>query len=300
LKGGHSGVDINKGRLNAIKALGQTLARLNRRITQVDQTAGGIGSVDFVVYDIKRTDVIKANAIPAEAEAVIALPQDAAERFAADFTAYCETLRLQSSPVETGLACSVEQVDPTGTPLDEKSTDMLLCMLQHVPTGVIKMIPAAPEIVEASSNFYDVALEGDKLTMASFNRSSSEEVSEAVNEMQRSIGKCFGFDVETGIDSLPSWEPKVTQLLKETEDVYQGIYKGNYEATVIHAGLECGVLASRFKEELDRDLEAVSIGPNIEDPHTPRESLEIRSSSGAETVQQFYDAVARIIRAVFS
>ncbi len=300
LKGGHSGVDINKGRVNAIKALGQTLARLNCRITHFDETAPpGISTYEFVVHDIKRTDVIKANAIPAAAEAVIALPQAQAQQFAADFTAYCETLIAQSLPVETGFTYSVGAVDPEGTPLDEKSTNLLLCMLQQIPTGVINMIPGNASVVQASSNFYNVALEGDQVTMESSNRSSNKGVLEALNEIQRNIGECFGFTVKTGINSYPSWEPVETQLLADTKNVYNDMYKGDYESTVIHAGLECGVLVVRFKDELGRDLEAVSIGPSIENPHTPRESLRIRSSSDTETVQRFYDAVGKIIIKVF-
>jgi len=298
LKGGHSGIDINKGRVNALKALGQTLVRLNSRMTHIDGNSG-IGSYEFLVYDLKRNDVIKANAIPAEAEAVIALPQAQAEQFDKDFKAYCETLKAQNQPVEPGFTYAVEEAVSSAEPLDENSVNLLLCMLQQIPTGVINMIPGNPGIVQASCNVYNVALTEGKLTMDVSNRSSSGEVLNAVNDLQVNIGKAFDFTVETGINSYPSWEPVKTKILDVAEKVYKELY-GTYEATVIHAGLECGVLADRFKAELGRDLEAVSIGPNIEDPHTPRESLQIQAASGKETVQQFYDAVSMIIKEAFS
>ena len=126
-----------------------------------------------------------------------------------------------------------------------------------------------------------------------------EKVLKAVNKLQKNIGKCFGFKVKTGANAYPSWEPVQTQLLKDAEKVYFDLYQSDYEATVVHAGLECGVLAAHFQKVLGRELQAVSVGPNIRDPHTPRESLQIESPDGAEPIQQFYDAVSRIIEGVF-
>jgi dipeptidase D len=300
LKGGHSGVDIDKGRVNALKALIQTLVRLNANITQINDIGEGIGSYDFLVSDIKRIDVIKSSAIPADAEAVIVLPQHQANQFDSDYKAYCETLKAQNQPVEKNFTYAVEEVVSIAKPLDENSTNVLLCMIQQIPSSVINMIPNNPTVVQASSNFYNVVLTEDMLTMSSSNRSSNEEVIQAVNEIQINIGKCFGFDVKTGIDGYPSWEPKITKLLEDSKKVYAEIYNNDYEATVIHAGLECGVLVDRFKDELNKDLQAVSIGPSVEDPHSPSESLQIQSPSGTETVQQFYDALSEIIKTSFS
>jgi dipeptidase D len=98
LRGGHSGVDINKGRLNAIKVLAQALARLDKRIAALDIVGAGIGSYDLLVYDIKRCDVKKSNAIPAYAEAVIGLPKEQTDRFTADFNALCSALKIQNLP----------------------------------------------------------------------------------------------------------------------------------------------------------------------------------------------------------
>ncbi|MCP4157278.1 MAG: aminoacyl-histidine dipeptidase, partial [bacterium] len=263
LKGGHSGVDINKGRVNAFKALGQALARLNSRITQIDEPGGGIGSYDFLVCDIKRNDVIKANAIPAAVEALITLPKEDAKKFDNDFKSYCETLKIQSLRVETGFTYAVEEPEVRGEPLDENSTNVLLCLLQQIPSGVLDMIPGNPAVVQASSNLFNAVLEDGMLTISSSNRSSDEEALKIFNDIQCGIGKFFGFEVKTGIHSYPSWEPKITQLLEDAKNVYMELYKGDYEATVIHAGLECGVLAVRFKEELGRELQAISIGPSI-------------------------------------
>lgn len=301
LHGGHSGVDINKGRLNAIKALTQVLVRLNKRITNLDAGGDGIGSYDFLIYDMSRTDVNKSNAIPAGAEAVIALPKDDADKFEEDFNAYCKTLRTQNMPEEDEFKFKMEGATTGAQPMDEKSTDALLCVLQQIPTGVIKMIPDVPDVVETSTNLYNIAVIDNSITIGSSNRSSNDTSLEALNNIQINIGACFNFKVKTGIDSYPSWPPKPeSALLASAGDVYREIYgSGKYEETVIHAGLECGVLVKRFKDELGKDLDAISIGPTIKDPHTPSESLQVETTDGTQTVKQFYNAVGKILEKIF-
>jgi dipeptidase D len=301
LNGGHSGVDINKGRLNAIKVLTQVLVRLNKRITNLDAGGDGIGSYDFLIHNMSRTDVIKSNAIPAGSEAVIAIPGDDADKFAADFNAYCEALKTQNMPEEDEFAYNVDPGNRKDQPLDEKSTDALLCILQQIPHGVIKMIPGVPDVVETSTNLYNIAVNGNSVKIGSSNRSSNDMSLMSLNSIQFNIANCFNLTVQTGLDSYPSWPPnQVSALLATAGEVYNKIYDGKYEKTVIHAGLECGVLVKRFKDELGKDLDAISIGPTIKDPHTPSESLQVKNTGGTQTVQQFYDAVSQILQRILA
>ncbi len=304
LKGGHSGIAINKGRPNAIKLLDQALIRLNNRITELDVEGNGIGVYDFLLCDIQRTDVQKSNAIPAEASAIIALPGKVASDFEKDFNAYCETLKIQNLPEEDHFAFSCDTISPTGAaqrPMDEKSTNTILCMLQQVPHGVFSMIPEYPTIVETSSNLYNITINGNYVTILSSNRSSNFTSAQALSVIQTSIGTAFNFSVETGIGSYVSWTgDEDSKMLQVAKDVYAEKYgKNGYSATVVHAGLECGELASRFKNEKQVDLDAVSIGPTIVEPHTPKEELQVKSDDGRQTVQQFYDCVKEIIISLF-
>lgn len=301
LRGGHSGVDINKGRLNAIKVLTQVLVRLNKRITNLDVSGNGIGSYDFLIYNISRTDIIKANAIPASAEAVIALPKADADKFVKDFKAYCEALRTQNLPEEAGFKYDAVTSSASDKPLENKSTDALLCILQQIPHGVITMIPGVPEVVETSTNLYKVVLKGSSVTIGSSNRSSNDMALQALEIAQKSIGIGSNFVVFTDMNSYSSWPPNSkSKLLDLAEEVYKKNYDGNHEKTVIHAGLECGVLVKRFKDELGKDLDAISIGPTITNPLTPSESLQVETTDGTPTVQQFYDAVKGILQKIFA
>jgi len=301
LRGGHSGVDINKGRLNAIKVLTQVLVRLNKRITNLDAGGKGIGSYDFLIYNISRTDIIKANAIPASAEAVIALPKADADKFVEDFKAYCEALRTQNLPEEAGFKYDAVTSSASDKPLENKSTDALLCILQQIPHGVITMIPDVPQVVETSTNLYKVVVKGSSVTIGSSNRSSNDMALQALEIAQKSIGIGCDFVVFTDINSYSSWPPNPeSALLASAAGVYNEIYHGKYEKTVIHAGLECGVLVKRFKDELGKDLDAISIGPTITNPHTPSESLQVETTDGTPTVRQFYDAVSQILQKIFA
>ncbi|MGE5340988.1 MAG: peptidase dimerization domain-containing protein [Candidatus Omnitrophota bacterium] len=303
LRGGHSGVDINKGRLNAIKVLTQALARLNKRITNLDVSGHGIGVYNFLIGNIKRTDIIKANAIPASAEAIIALPKADADNFAKDFNAYCGTLYAQNLPEEAGFKFDAVPSTSSDQPLDTKSTDALLCMLQQIPHGVMTMIPNPdfPGVVETSTNLYNVAIKGSSVTIASSNRSSNDMALQALEIAQKSIGTQNNFMVFTDINNYSSWPPNAdSALLKLAGGVYKGIYGEKYEETVIHAGLECGVLVKRFKDELGKNLDAISIGPTITNPHSPSESLQVETTDKTQTVQQFYNAVSQIIQAIFA
>lgn len=304
LKGGHSGVDINKGRLNAIKVLVQALVRLDKRITALDISGQGIGIYDLLLNNIKRFDVDKSNAIPAEALAVVVLPTEQADQFMVDFKAFCDALKTQNLPEECdfdrGTTKFTLEKDQVPDALDEKSTDTLLCLLQQVPHGVISTIPDVPGVVETSTNLYGVTIDGNNVAIGSSNRSSRDASLAALNNVQANIGPIFQFTVTTGIDSYPSWQPNPeSPLLKIAETVYGGMYGDQCEVTVIHAGLECGTISARY-EEVGVSMDCISIGPTIRDPHSPSESLQTQAVDGTETVQEFYDAVSQILGKVFA
>ncbi|MCP4603575.1 MAG: aminoacyl-histidine dipeptidase [Proteobacteria bacterium] len=299
LQGGHSGVDINKGRLNAIKVLVQALVRLNKRMTALDSCDEGIAVYDLQLSDIKRCDVDKANAIPAVAEAMVVLPQEQVDPFRRDFTAFCKALKDQSQPAESGFSYKADQVDSIAQVMDIKSTDALLCMLQQVPHGVIAMIPGVPGVVE-TTNLYTVAIDGSSVTIGSSNRSSHDASLIALNNVQANIGHLFQYNVATNIDSYPSWQPNASSpLLNVAKAVYGNLYGDDrYNATVIHAGLECGTISAKYGAK-GISMDCVSIGPTIKKPHTPNESLQTTTADGTQTVKEFYDAVSGILQKVF-
>ncbi len=290
LRGGHSGININRGRLNAIKALTEALIRLNKRLTNLDVT-GSIASYDLRLASMTRDEEPIMNAIPSCASAVIVLPKEDEDSFENDFKAYCEALKALYQPEEADFEWGVKQESTTKQPMNESSTDALLCLLQLIPHGVIRMIPDNPALVETSTNLAAINMEGNKVVIRSSNRSSNDQALTMLTCIQKLIGCCFNFKVLDS-DSYPAWQPNESSaLLAIAKKVYGEVYgEGKSSATVIHAGLECGYVVQKYGDEMD----CISIGPTIVDPHSGGERLQ------ASTVEQFYEAVTRLLQKLFS
>jgi dipeptidase D len=288
LRGGHSGININKGRLNAIKALTEVLIRLNERITNLDVTEEDIASYDLRLVSMKRDEEAKMNSIPSSASAIIVIPQDKKESFVNDFIAYCSALKAFYQPEENKFSWQV--CWPGGVlenPLSKLSTDELLCLLQQIPHGIIRMIQEKENVklVETSTNLAGIVIGEDKVVIQASNRSSNDASMLALKNIQRSVGDCLNYNV-THSDGYPSWQPnESSDLLAKAKDVYCSIYGDECDANVIHAGLECTYIVQKYGNK----MECISIGPTIVDPHSGGERLK------ASTVEQFYRAVTELI-----
>ena len=174
--------------------------------------------------------------------------------------------------------------------MNKKSTDALLCILRQIPHGVIKMIPERPDLVETSTNLCQVKVDGCRAIIESSNRSSSDQSLAALRNIHQGIGDCFGSCVDSDMDRYPAWQPdESSKLLGKAKKVYRHAYGNEFDATVIHAGLECGWIAKKFDDEMD----CISIGPSIVDPHTGGERLQ------TSTVKNFYDALSRLLDDIF-
>ncbi|WP_269850822.1 zinc-binding metallopeptidase family protein [Methanosarcina horonobensis] len=148
LLGGHSGVNINAGRLNSIKVLTEALIRLNNRLTNLDSLGKSIKSYDLRLISMERDEDPNLYKIPSCASAIITLSGNNEAEFGSDFKAYCEALRVQSQLEKSEFVCDVQKADYIQNSLDEASTDTLLCLLRQIPYGVIRTIPTLPNLVE--------------------------------------------------------------------------------------------------------------------------------------------------------
>lgn len=296
LRSGHSGVDINKGRLNAIKALSDILHRLNNRLRSFEP-GNGINSYGLLLNHITREDAVRANSIPAAASALVCVKKERAADFKEDVRKLFEILKTENQPVEKEFTAQINEADPLSRAMTESSTDSLILLLNRLPHGGFKMIPSTPLLVETSSNLYNVAVDNTKVRIQSSNRSSNTATLTCLKDIQKNLGRALGYTVTRDIDAYPTWEPnEASSLLKLAKAVYQEQYgKDGYEATVVHAGLECGWIVEKKEGKID----CISIGPTIQNPHTKDERLEILDREGAPTVQQFYDAVVKIVTRIF-
>lgn len=289
LRGGHSGVNINNGRLNAIKGLTEILINLNERI--VNRGVGDIAGYNLRLISMQRDEQTKMNSIPGSASAVVAISKDKKEIFENNFAAQCNALKALYQPEEDKFSWQVSWLgDVQEKPLSKISTDALLCLLSRIPHGVIRMIPQKDNLslVETSSNLAGIEIGNDTAIIKGSNRSSNDANMKALKNVQINIANCFDYAVKY-TDGYPSWQPnEKSELLAIAKDVYGSKYP-QYNATVIHAGLECSQVVAKYGSEID----CISIGPTIVDPHSGGERLQ------ASTVEQFYDGVTQILHRIF-
>lgn len=299
LKSGHSGVDINKYRLNAIKVIYEVLARLDNRLNNVGSDKS-ISCYDIRINDIKRSDIVKTNSIPASCTAVVSVPSERADDFCRDVNALLNTIKQRSQPVEDTFKWIVEKLSDSENlkSMSRAFTDSLLNLLNQLPNGVIKMIDQNPGIVETSSNLYDILITGDEIAVFSSNRSSNDNSLDCLNNIQKNIGICHGFSTETDIDRYPAWQPNYdSSLLAIADAVYKKKFKASAQKNVIHAALECSWIIDKYKS-FGKNVDCISIGPTIQNPHTENERL-LLERGGKPMVTLHYEALKEIIEGIF-
>ena len=176
--------------------------------------------------------------------------------------------------------------------MDETAQRMLLDALYGTPQGVIRMSDAVPDLVETSTNMGIVAGADGEMKVTCYPRSSVDTELDDLNQMIASVWDLAGVPV-TITGRYSGWNPNPNSpILLLMEDVYQEMYGVQPEVTAIHAGLECGTIVSKYP-----GMDAISIGPTLQDVHTPNERLLIATVKKLndlllETLQQIPEQTA--------
>jgi dipeptidase D len=267
-RGGHSGGDITSGRVNANKALGRVLTRMaDATPTRLALLEGGVSR----------------NAIPRDARAVIAVPEDAELEARAAGEAELAYLRDQFATSDGGLDLAVERTGADRS-ASVAGTRQLLDLVAATPSGVIAMNPELGGVVETSSSLTVVTTDDGVVTLGSMIRSASAQALEDVAESAKAIARLAGAEVELR-RSYPPWRPDLDSALLATARVtWQRVFGSEPTLVVVHGGLECAVIGEKLP-----GIEMVSIGPEIESPHAPGERLRISST------QDFYRLLGALL-----
>jgi len=256
LRGGHSGVDIHEGRGNAIKLLVRVLRGLERRLPlRLASLQGGSAR----------------NALPREAVAVIALPADSGSRLADELATWQRRLAQELACVEPSLRLDCIPGSATGLLADADQT-VWLATLHAAPHGVKRMSDRLPGVVETSNNLGIVDITPAAGRCNLMVRSLIDSGSEALAEEIASLFSLSGTAV-TLSGQYPGWAPDPgSPLLARCQAVYRREFGAEAQVRVIHAGLECGLIAAKYP-----GLDIVSLGPTIRGAHAPGEAVEIAS-----------------------
>jgi dipeptidase D len=255
LRGGHSGLNIHEGFGNSIKLLSRFLYNLS-------------DTAEFQLASFKGGS--KHNAIPREAEAVIAIKDsNKLKELAKEFDGIYKN-ELQFSDKDVFLELSETAAAEKVFTEDYKKT--LIRLLYSIPHGVTEMSQAVEGLVETSTNMAIIESKEDSLELLTSQRSSLASAIKDIAGKVRSIGELAGFEIEEG-GGYPAWEPNPdSALLKFATDAYKETTGQEAEVKAIHAGLECGIIGEKYD-----GMDMISFGPTIEGAHSPDERVHMQS-----------------------
>ena len=258
LLGGHSGVEIDKGRANSNVVLGRVLRALEKEI-----------SVDIISMEGGAKD----NAIPRLSTANILVNKEQEETLQRIVKTQEEILRreLHASDPEVTLVLKPLE-DAMMEVLDDTSRAKVIHTLNNIPNGILSYSMDVEGLVETSLNKWIINLEEQKLKMSFAVRSSMESAKYYLTDKVRMFTEMLGGTIEIKGD-YPGWEYRPDSPLRDTfVSVYERIYGKRPKIQAIHAGLECGMFTGKIK-----DLDCISFGPNMKNVHTFEETLEVES-----------------------
>lgn len=274
LRGGHSGVDIHKGRANAIKIISKILWKINNKN-------------EFYLNSIKGGN--RPNAIPREAKALFFFKLDAKKEIIKHLKEIVSEIETGIGEIEPDMKISYEinQKSKNELIFPDKIQNQLLHLLYVCLNGVISMHPKIDGLVYTSTNLASIKSSNNSLIITTSQRSMHSISKRIIYEKMEALFQLadIGFNIHHK-GNYPGWTPNFdSTLLKVAKDTYQDLFGQKVKVRAIHAGLECGILKDRFPE-----AEMISIGPQIENPHSPDEKLQV------ESVEKMWNFITELLK----
>ena len=212
------------------------------------------------------------NAIPREAFAVITIPGDNVESLWELVADYQDMFRTEYMGVEDQIDFVAEMVELPSTLIPEEIQDDLINAIEGCQNGVISMLHDFPGTIESSSNLAIVKTSDELIEVKILVRSSSESRRDSVCSSLESVFALAGAKVEES-GHYNGWQPNINSpILNLMKSTYLDLFGKEPEVKVMHAGLECGIIQGAYP-----DMDMVSIGPDLEYPHSPDERVNIHS-----------------------
>jgi dipeptidase D len=262
LCGGHSGIDINRGRANANKLLSRILSKALEQIK--------LRLISFIGGSAH-------NAIARDAEAFVTVKPDQLSSFKQIVADLEKKIEAEYAFVENELKIEVAVITDTSAQMncaDDVQTRKIVDLLTALPHGVNRMSVETPGLVDTSSNLATVSFLNKGLHILSSQRSVFTSRVGEISRQVASVARLAGASVKTD-SAYPAWQPKMdSDLLKRCKDTYRNLFKSQPVVEIIHAGLECAVIGDKYP-----DMDMISIGPTMKNPHSPDECLYIPSIS---------------------
>lgn len=257
LCGGHSGIDIHRGRGHAIKLLVRLLRRLEDEDLRVVEFSGGTAR----------------NALPREAEATVAVPAGAETGIARRIADFAQQVRDELAGVEKRVDIAFDASDrrPART-MKRSDQHALLSALHAAPQGVRRMSTRVADVVETSDNLGVIRITDGHAEAVFMVRSLIDSAADALADEIRDLFSLVGARAEKQ-GAYPGWKPNPdSALLTLCQEAYAREFGGRAEVKVIHAGLECGIIGAKYPR-----MDMISFGPDIMGAHAPGERVNVES-----------------------
>lgn len=257
LKGGHSGMEINSGRVNADILAGRVLNYLNKYC-------------EFGIISVNGGD--KGNAIANTC--TIELLSNDTDALVQTAEEYFKIIKNEISERESNFSPEIivsdfNNFDIIDTDSARKLEQILVC----VPNGVTEMSAEISGLVETSLNLGILKTDENEITLHFTLRSNKLSAMEYLEERLFTLAKAVGCDTKT-FGHYPPWEFNENSVMQKLyKEVFTEQFGHEPETAAIHAGLECGTFSAKMN-----NLDCIAIGPTMFDVHTVNEKLSISST----------------------
>ncbi len=261
LLGGHSGEMIKCGRGNANILLSRVLLEaLDKVQLRLIQIAGGVAD----------------NAIPSSAFCEVLVSDGELDAFkesvAASFEDIKGELEVKDPDVKIEITETTKAFEAKAVSLED--TKRVLLAVCSMPDGVQAMSASVEGLVETSLNLGIIKTDEDSITFDQSVRSSVESSKKMLIRKVTAITTVYGGSY-TISGEYPGWKfRQESELRDHMVSVYEKMYGKKPKVEAIHAGLECGLLSKKID-----DLDCISIGPDMQDIHSAKEKLSVKSTA---------------------
>ncbi|AHM57388.1 aminoacyl-histidine dipeptidase PepD [Peptoclostridium acidaminophilum DSM 3953] len=257
LKGGHSGMEIDKKRGNANKLLGRVLYDISKNAgAQLSSIDGGA----------------KMNAIPRDARAIVLVEKSKLQELNSAINSWENVFQKELSAADPNVKLEMRKLEGEFDIISPRDAERVISMLVMIPNGIMTMSQEIEGLVESSSNIGIITTGENSVEFDSAVRSNIKSQKLSIVAQMECMCKALGARLELEAD-YPEWEYSKDSHIR---DIFTSVYEKKYEKkpliTAVHCGLECGI----FKEVIG-DIDIVAFGPDVYDVHTPDEHMSISS-----------------------
>lgn len=272
LRGGHSGMEINEGRGNSNKFLARLILPIVRDLN-ADLVSINGGNM--------------RNSIPREGTAILSIAPEKVNKAKNIIKRTVKDILDEFTPVEPNIDIRFEKAEKAKKIIPHDVAMNIIRAIYACPFNVDRMSLEMPGMVETSNNLSIVKTGTNKVSIITLMRGASDSAKHNLRDAIRCTFELAGADVKFS-GEYSGWKPNMnSDIMNTMKECYKRLYNVEPEIKAIHAGLECGILATNYPH-----WDMISCGPTLMSPHSPDERLSI------PTVSKFWKFIVEVLKSI--